>query len=329
MSLIDIITTLKKQNDISKALIFNDLTLTRNDIVEIGKYLSSLYVSFYNNFAVRTLFVQLRNCKNIHIVNPNSIPNINYDLICSAELTKPILFILSKIKYIKYYYCTNSELELIDEIPGFKKDPNIKNLYVKDSLIININEDEGLNLDNFSGNLVSLNNIERENIRKAYEEKQKNLIESKINEIKNQKKEKIKEEKIKPPTNKNVVMIKNIVSTLNKFSNFKEVSSINNGELDVCCFLSNKKDYDLFLKVIDYLNNNYSYIKYFIFLNGKTILKYFKEEKIKNLNYVLIKSKDGSDFKNTYSSIFELLTNGSYKFYMNEINFDAEMVDLL
>ena len=61
----------------------------------------------------------------------------------------------------------------------------------------------------------------------------------------------------------------------------------------------------------------------------KTILNYFKEENFKTLNYVLIKSNVIDDFKNTYVSIFNLLTNGSYKFNMEEINFETEMIDQL
>ena len=301
MKLLDLIITLKKQNDLSKILIFNDLTLTKQEIIEISQYFKLLCISFYNNFSIRNLFVQLRSYKNINVVEPNSIPNINYDLICSYELTNPILFILSKIKYVKYFYCTNSSIELNAEIPGFKKDPNIKNLYVKDNLILEINE-KPIDNKTFKEELRDINK-EKTEIFRNIEEKNKQK--------------------------KNIVIIKNIVSTLTKFSNFKEESSINEGELDICCILSNKKDYDLFLKVIEYMNVNYSYVKYFIFLNGKTILKYFKEENFKTLNYVLIKSKITDDFKNTYTSIFGLLTNGSYKFYMEEINFETEMIDLL
>lgn len=197
---------------------------------------------------------------------------------------------------------------------GFKKDPNIKNLYVKDTLTLEINEDSSHSENkSFKEELSILNKETNKNSNLSEEEKIKifrNL------EEKNKQK-------------KNVIVIKNIVSTLNKFSNFKEESSINEGELDICCVLSNKKDYDLFLKVINYMNDNYSYVKYFIFLNGKTILKYFKEENFKSLNYVLIKSKTIDDFKNTYNSIFGLLTNGSYKFYMEEIDFETEMIELL
>ena len=117
MKLLDLITSLKSQNDLSKILIFNDLTLTKYEIIELSQYFKSLYISFYNNFAIRNLYVQLRNYKNINVVEPNSIPNINYDLICSFEVTNPILYILSKIKFIKYFYCTNPDIELEIEIP--------------------------------------------------------------------------------------------------------------------------------------------------------------------------------------------------------------------
>lgn len=308
MKLIDILISLKKQNDINKVLIFNDFSITKQNIIELGKYFKDLYISYYNNFALRNLYVQLRSYSNIHIVQPNLIPNINYDIVCSSELTKPILLILSRIKYIKYFYCTNSDIKLDVEIPGFIKDKNILNLYKRDSLTLLINEE---NEDNKSLNeeLIELQRNER--IKK--EEENENNQRKILNNLKN----------------KNFIIIKNIISTLTKFSFFKEQSTINNGELDICCILSNKKDYDLFLKVVNYLNKNYSYVKYFIFLSGKTILKYFKEEKIKNLNYTLIKSNNQDDINNSYYSIFEILANGSYKFYMNDINFDLEMIDLL
>lgn len=302
MKLLDLIISLKNQNNLSKILIFNDLTITKYEIIELSQYIKLLYISFYNNILSKNLFIQLKNHENIKVVEPNSIPNINYDLICFYELTNPILFMLSKIKNVKYFYCTNSDIELNAEVSGFKKDSNIKNLYVNNNLISEIDK-------------------KSTNDNKSFKEELQN--------IKKEKTEVFRNTEEKNNQKKNIVVIKNIVSTLTKFSNFKEESSINEGEIDICCTLSSKKDYDLFLKVIEYMNKNYSYVKYFIFLNGKTILNYFKEENFKTLNYVLIKSNVIDDFKNTYVSIFNLLTNGSYKFNMEEINFETEMIDQL
>ena len=96
--------SLAKVGRINNVLFFNDFSISKNDLIELNKFIPNIYVSFYNSFTLRSFMVQLRRNKNIKVLEPNIIPLINYDLISTNELTNPICLLLSKINTIKCLY---------------------------------------------------------------------------------------------------------------------------------------------------------------------------------------------------------------------------------
>lgn len=128
---------------------------------------------------------------------------------------------------------------------------------------------------------------------------------------------------------KNNFFIRNIVSTKTSFSNLENYDKNEiNGQLDIFCILEFKKDFQSFLDLIEYINKNYKNTKFFIFLIGPTIKKYFKYEILNNLNYVLFESSDKDDLKN-YEKLFHQFSKSSLKLNFKEINLNKNILEVL
>ena len=305
MTIYDKCLTAAKVNNISTILFFNDYSIKKNELIELNKFIPNIFVSFYNSFTLRSFLVQLKHHKNIHIVEPNMIPLINYDIISTNELTNPINLILSKINTIKYLIITG---DIFPEPPiGYKIDESIEKTFKKnDDLIVFENS---LDKTNFKSELIKnnrneINKISSKSINENVEE----------NKIKNNK--------------KNSILIKNITSTKTKFSSNNFKFNINDGQLDIFSILELKKDYDRFLNIIKYFNKNYKKIKFYIFLNGSTILKYFNENDVENFDYILLKSSIKNDEEN-YKKIFNIISDGTYQIDYKKINLTKNVLDII
>ena len=117
---------------------------------------------------------------------------------------------------------------------------------------------------------------------------------------------------------------------LKKFNSNIVKHNINKGQLDVLCILESKEDYDKFIKVLDFLNYNYKSSKLYIFLNSSYIKQIFKESILKkyNFSYYLIKTSENEDVED-FKINFNILSNGSYKINLVNINLEKDILDLI
>jgi len=285
------ILNLAKTNSISNVLFFNDHNLTKQDIIELTQFIPNIYVSYYNAFNLRSLLVQFRRNKQVHILEPSNVPLINYDFISTNEITNPINLLLSKIKSIKFL---NVESNVLINTPiGFKQHETYQNLFIKNQMIII--EETTLNNKNFKNEMIEAN-------------QNKNNINTRP---------------------KNIIIIKNLTSTETNFEFNKTKFNYNNGQLDILCILEYKKDYDKFINVLDFFNKNYKNTKFFVCLVGNTILKYFKESILETFNYILIKTSNKGDVENCVKS-FEIFSNGTSIINdFKNIDLNKEILDII
>ena len=141
---------------VSNLLFLNDLTITPYNLITLNNLFSNIYVTFSNSFTLKTYYSKLKNCKNIHIVEQNHIPLINYDFVSIDELNPLIEKFLNKITSLKILYV--SSLLNIKTPDGFKKNINFKNLFEKNN-IINQNVNKELNNINQNQNIKNNKNL--------------------------------------------------------------------------------------------------------------------------------------------------------------------------
>lgn len=272
----DKILSITKSNSISNILFLNDFVISKDELIKLSDIIPNIYVSYHNLFQLRSTMVYLRKFRSIHVIDVRQIPLIDYQLVSTNKIDHAVNFILSKIKSINFLNVNDD----VDEVPPgfimseqygiFKRDENI------------IVETEALDNSKFRNELrSSLDNL-------GTNKNPKNLS-----------------------LNNNSIIIKNITSSITKFNSNNEIKvNLNDGQLDVCCILELKKDYEKLLTVIKYLNNNYKNFKLFVFLVGKSILKYFKETDLNDINYILLKTENKDDIENCKRA-FRIFSNGS------------------
>lgn len=241
------------------------------------------------------MLVQTRKNRNINVIEANNVPIINYDVVISDKFDESMNLLLSKINNIRYFYII--EDGEINVPKGYKL---LDNKHILEKVDFSINESQ----------IITQNkaNLSTENIRSTT---------SLVNKVKMDNVE------------KNNFYIRNIVSTKTSFNGVENYDKNEiNGQLDILCILEFKKDNQSLLNLIEYIDKNYKNTKFFIFLIGSTIKKYFKYEILNNLNYVLFESLEKENFKE-YEKIFNQFSKSSLKLNLKEINLNKNILDVL
>ena len=116
-----------KNRGVSNLLFLNDLTITPYDLITLNSLFSNVYVTFSNSFTLKIYYSKLKGCKNVHIIEQNHIPLINYDFISIDDFNLTIEKFLNKIPSLKVLYI--SSLLNIETPNGFIKNNNFKNIF--------------------------------------------------------------------------------------------------------------------------------------------------------------------------------------------------------
>lgn len=275
-----------KLGDIRNILIYDVESISKNEILEIANYTKDLYVLSHNNFLVSSLSIQLRFNKNIHILSSFHIPNIEYEIIFSYKIKEIFDFLINNER-IHYFINLNENKNLV--IPGYEciEENIFKRL--KNKILVDIN---------------SASN--------EFEKKKENIEE--IDEIILNKKFEFKNNKNEIEKNYYEINIKTLVPIQITYKKQIEIKNIN-GILNILYIVSCEEDVNNFNKKINAIQNQYSYTKIFLVINGSENFKYLT--KFKNYNNLLkFEEKQNTDF---IYNIYKDSTNSEYCLLLNDI----------
>ena len=273
-----------KLADIRNILIYDVESISKNEILEISNYTKDLYVLSHNNFLVSSLSIQLRFNKNIHVLSAFHIPNVEYEIIFSYKI-KEILGFLINNERIHYFINLNENKNLV--IPGYEciEENIFKRL--KNKILVDINSAS----NEFEKKKEAIKEIDEIILNKKIE-KNKNEIEKNYYEI-------------------NIKTLVPIQIAYKKQIENKNVDGI----LNILYIVSCEEDVNNFNKKIDIIQNQYSYIKLFLVINGSENFKYLT--KFKNYNNLLkFEEKQNIDF---IYNVYKDSTNNEYCLLLNDV----------
>ena len=147
----------KNFDEISNVLIVNNEKIAIEDIEYISSFVQNIYVILDNKFSYTRFFIKLRSLRNVHVINSDRIPNINYDVISIfsyGQNEKNIINLFKTIKYIFIEYNNMSEkIDEFNQITSFyyqKKNETLLNNEIKNqqNFEVDNNEETELLLDN-------------------------------------------------------------------------------------------------------------------------------------------------------------------------------------
>ena len=270
--------------DIRNILIYDVESISKNEILEISNYTKDLYVLSHNNFLVSSLSIQLRFNKNIHVLSAFHISNVEYEIIFSYKI-KEILDFLINNERIHYFINLNENKNLV--IPGYEciEENIFKRL--KNKILVDINSAS----NEFEKKKEAIKEIDEIILNKKIE-KNKNEIEKNYYEI-------------------NIKTLVPIQIAYKKQIENKNVDGI----LNILYIVSCEEDANDFNKKIDIIQNQYSYIKLFLVINGSENFKYLT--KFKNYNNLLkFEEKQNIDF---IYNVYKDSTNNEYCLLLNDV----------
>ena len=287
-------------NQLSNILIVNNEKITIEDVEDLSRYIQNIYVILDNRFSYTRFFIKLRSLKNVHVINSNRIPNINYDVLSIFKCGQNEQSIISLIKTLKYIFIEYNDGTI--KINNFTQISSY--CFQRNNKILDLDKNEEAVYNNkFNSEIENHDQNKNEQFVQNSDENDFNTL---ILNVK--------------------IDIKNIVPVCINYLNDKTFKRHENyGRLDVLCIINEINDFNFFNLFLE--KNQYSNIKYFIFLNK------FKEKmasilKLKKINFDLYYFNEQHD-KNVFKNIFNELSNGEYKINMYDYDFNKDITEII